>query len=181
METMEIWKEVRGHLNYAISTQGRVRRLTKGRGARRGGILKPQRGGGGYRQVALTAGGKPATRKVHQLVAAAFLWWPRDGLEVNHKNGIKTDNRLANLELVTKSENQRHAYRTGLRVPNRFVTQVGEQVHNAKLCDDSVREIRTLKASGMSQRAIGDRMGVHHATIGRVLAGRTWAHVAAGG
>ena len=173
---MEIWKEVRGHLDYAISTQGRVRRLTKAPGTWPGRILKPTRNLCGYPAVALTAGGKQVTQRVHQLVATAFLW-PREGLEVNHKNGDKADNRLANLELVTRSENQRHAYRTGLRAPSAAATQVGEQVHGVKLSDDSVREIRTLSASGMSQWAIGKRMGVDQSTISRVLSGKTWSQV----
>ncbi len=170
---MEVFKEITGFNNYAISTLGRVRRLTKARGARRGGILKPQRGGGGYRQVALTAGGKPATRKVHQLVATAFLW-PQPGLEPNHKNGDKTDNRLVNLELVTRSENLRHAIRTGLRV-----CPAGEKHYRAKLSEDSVREVRVLRASGLTQRAIGKRVGVTQGCIGPVLRGETWKHVEA--
>ena len=169
---MEVFKEITGFNDYAVSSQGRVRRLTKAPGTWPGRILKPALNSCGYPAVALTAGGKPATRKVHQLVATAFLW-PREGLEVNHKNGDKADNRLANLELVTRSENHRHAYRTGLRV-----CPVGEKHHRAKLSEDSVREIRILRAGGMTQRAIGKRFGVSPVCIGHVLSGKSWARVA---
>ncbi len=101
---MEIWKEITGFNNYAISTLGRVRRLTKGPRTRPGRILKPQRNSYSYPTVGLCGGGKQATRKVHQLVATAFLW-PRPGLQVNHIDGDKTNNRLDNLELVTASKN----------------------------------------------------------------------------
>ncbi len=167
---MEIWKEVRGNHNYAISTQGRVRRLTTGPGAVRGRILKPTVDSKGYLQVGLHSGGKKTKRLVHQLVAIAFLW-PRPGLEVNHKNGIPKDNRLCNLELVTRSENMRHAVRTGLM-------PVGEQRHNAKLCEESVREIRELGALGLTQQALGKRFGVSPSRIWYVLNRVRWAHVA---
>ena len=128
---MEIWKEVKGFNNYAISTLGRVRRLTKGPGAQAGRILKLSGNSGGYPTVTLYGGEKRTTRLVHHLIATAFLW-PRPGLEVNHKNGTKTDNRLCNLELVTRSENHRHAYRTGLRIPCGVSAKVGEQVHDGE-------------------------------------------------
>ncbi len=170
---MEVFKEIAGFNDYAVSTLGRVRRLTKGRGARAGWILKPQRSGGGYRHVAFYAGGKQAMRKGHQLVAVAFLW-PRPGLEVNHIDGNKANNRLDNLELVTRSENHLHAYRTGLKV-----APAGEKHYRAKLSEESVREIRTLSASGMTLAAIGKRFGVSGSNIGLVLRGKTWKHVEA--
>ena len=174
---MEIWKEVRGHLDYAISTQGRVRRLTKARGAQAGRILKPALNSHGYPTVCLYGAGGKATRRVHTLVCDAFLW-PRGVLQTNHLNGIKIDNRLCNLELVTRSENTRHAYHTGLMVPNGAVAQVGEQRSNAKLSEDSVRDIRALKAAGITCRAIGERFGVSRGCIDGVVSGRNWKHVA---
>ena len=57
---------------------------------------------------------------VHRSVARAFLG-PPNGLEVNHKSGIKADNRVENLEYVTRSENMKHAFRLGLvTLPNRW-------------------------------------------------------------
>ena len=172
-EIVEIWKEIKGFNDYAVSTLGRVRRLTKGRSTWPGRILKPARNRGGYLRVSLRGGGKHVTRHVHRLMASAFLW-PREGLEVNHKNGDKTDNRLANLELVTRSENILHSYRTGLRV-----CPAGEKHYRAKLSEDSVREIRTLRLAGHSQKAIGKKMGVTQGCIGPVLSGKTWKHVEA--
>jgi hypothetical protein len=52
---------------------------------------------------------------VHRIVAAAFIGPCPDGLEINHKNGIKLDNRAENLEYTTRSANMKHAYDSGLR------------------------------------------------------------------
>ncbi len=127
---MEVWKEVKRNYNYAVSSLGRVRRLTKACGARPGHILRQRQNNRGYPCVTLCGGGAKTLRPVHQLVAAAFLW-PRDGLEVNHIDGDKANNYLDNIELVTHGENMRHAVRTGL-------FPVGEQVHIGMLCDYSV-------------------------------------------
>jgi hypothetical protein len=89
------------------------------------------------------------------------------GMEINHKNGIKTDNRLANLELVTKSENALHASETGL------TNYAGERNGRAKLDDIAVRVIRTSKHK---TRVLAAAFGVSVSTINRVRAGRVWSH-----
>lgn len=71
-------------------------------------VLKEAIAGKGYRQVALGAG-RDRRRYVHRLVAAAFCVRGSESQEVNHKNGIKTDNRAENLEWVTKQQNGLHS------------------------------------------------------------------------
>ena len=63
----------------------------------------------GYQQVALFYKGQRKDCYIHDLVATAFVEGWREGLEVNHKNGVKSDNRAENLEWVTASENHQHA------------------------------------------------------------------------
>ena len=76
--------------------------------------LKPKKDRAGYHSVTILEGGKKCSKFIHRLVAEAFLSNPSNKPEVNHLNGIKTDNRLENLEWVTHSENMQHAHNTGL-------------------------------------------------------------------
>lgn len=98
---------------YQVSTMGRIKSLS--RKDMRGRcineiILKPYRDGDlGYVAVSLLKNGVSKRFKVHRLVASAFIPKQEDKDQVNHKNGIKNDNRIINLEWVTSSENRRHA------------------------------------------------------------------------
>lgn len=73
-------------------------------------ILKQKINRLGYCEVTLYKDGKQKTFLVHRLLAKAFIPNPKNLPAVNHINGIKSDNRLENLEWVTSSENTRHAY-----------------------------------------------------------------------
>jgi hypothetical protein len=64
----------------------------------------------GYKEVALSKDGKTKTLLLHRLMAIHFVPNPDNLPVVNHKNGIKTDNRIENLEWVTRSQNAKHAY-----------------------------------------------------------------------
>lgn len=91
------------------------------------------------------------------------------GLEINHRNGRKIDNRLANLELVTRSGNMLHAFATGLKRP-----KVGEDHPMHKLTAEQVREIRAGLAAGSSRRALAFRFGVARRTIAGIALGESW-------
>lgn len=104
----EIWKDIDGHPKYKISSYGRVKSLQPSKSERiLGGYTKND-----YPVVSL---GTPQGRKemyVHRLVAQAFLC-EQEGMEVNHKDGTRTNNHLSNLEWITHSENIKHAYSFG--------------------------------------------------------------------
>lgn len=109
----EIWKPVIGYEGlYEVSNLGRVKGLER-QGNWRDNILT-QCMIGNYVKVSLTVNGKSQNKLVHRLVAQAFIPNPENKPEVNHKDGNKLNNCLDNLEWVTKSENIKHAYRTGL-------------------------------------------------------------------
>ena len=100
----EIWHKCEvPYTRYEVSNQGRVRN------AHTGLVLRPRKVSHGYRKVTLCYKGQQKHCLVHALVATAFVEGWREGLEVNHKNGVKTDNRAENLEWVTASENKQHA------------------------------------------------------------------------
>lgn len=97
---------------YEASTFGRFKRV-KGRSGRgiKQRITAQSITDGGYLQVTLTKDSKSHTFTAHRLIATSFLPNPENKPEVNHKWGIKTDNRVSELEWATKSENQAHSFR----------------------------------------------------------------------
>lgn len=113
---MRLWADVPGwEGRYEVSNDGLVRswwygkkHLTIGR------ELKQKIDRYGYPVVCLHQGARKEFPTVHRLVALAFIENPEKKPQVNHKNGIKTDNRVENLEWSTASENIQHAFDTGL-------------------------------------------------------------------
>jgi len=100
----EIWKSIEGHESYEVSNLGRVKSLK----CNKERILRPSvDNGSGYLKVNLYKNTKMKTKKVHQLVAIAFLNHKPNGhkLVVDHVNTAKTDNRLVNLQIITHREN----------------------------------------------------------------------------
>ena len=94
---------------YEVSSIGRVRRVAGGQGARAGHILRPAPNSDGYPQVTLYDEGVKFSREVHTLVAAAFIGLRPFMWEVNHRDGVKANNSVFNLEYVTHQENLRLA------------------------------------------------------------------------
>lgn len=82
---------------------------------RKGRKLKPATDKDGYLRITLTNNGKRKSYYVHRLVARTYLKDYDEQLQVNHINGIKTDNRVENLEMVTLKENIKHSIETGLK------------------------------------------------------------------
>lgn len=109
----EIWASINGSGNrYEISNRGRIAiLLKKGRVYKK--LFLSQHG---YLTTSLRINSKLKNFLVHRLVAEYFIPNPENKRQVNHKNGIKTDNNIENLEWVTPSENIQHAYDKGLIV-----------------------------------------------------------------
>ena len=113
----EIWKEIKGFDYHLISNLGRIKSLPRGI-KKKETILKQSDNGRGYMKVCIREKGKMTNKYIHRLVAEAFIYNTMNKREVNHKNGIRVDNRVENLEWVTYSENNLHAYKTKLKIPN---------------------------------------------------------------
>lgn len=105
---MERWKSIQGYPHYEVSDHGRVKNSKTGR------ILKQGRHKQGYSLVWLSNDGRRRGRSVHSLVGEAFVPNPNHKPQINHKDGVKSNNYVDNLEWSTGSENTQHAYDTGL-------------------------------------------------------------------
>ncbi len=103
----------------------------------------------GYFCLHLAKNKKQSIKKVHRLVAQTFIGNPENKPQVNHKNGIKTDNRVENLEWVTGSENMRHAYVTGLMTSEKPVLQIDRKskkiINKFKSMNEAERETGILE------------------------------------
>lgn len=169
---MEEWRDIEGYGGaYQISNLGRVKTFKK-HGPKTDGFKKPQLTYKGYHKLALRDGVSRKHFFVHQLVARAFIPNPENKPMINHKNGIKTDNRAENLEWSTNSENQIHAYRNGLnRTPH------GEDAYQAVINEGIVREIMRLRHEGATSSQIAKGLNVSRSIVGSVISGRSWNHV----
>lgn len=117
----ELYKKIIGYEKlYEISNHGNVKSLKRIIKGRHGlttiqeKILKPSLVKG-YKAVNLYKNGKPYNAKIHRLIAIHFIPKVKGKICINHKNGIKTDNRIENLEWCTYSENAIHAYSNKLK------------------------------------------------------------------
>lgn len=117
----EIWRPISGlEEHYEVSNLGRVRRIKSGYGTSAGRYLNFIDNGNGYAIASMSKDSTHYRRYVHRLVAEAFIPNPDGKPEVNHIDGNKRNNRVDNLEWVTRAENNAHMFRTGLVDMERF-------------------------------------------------------------
>ena len=138
--------------------------------------LKACRHSGGYLQVGIRHDdGRIKTRLVHQLVLLAWVGPRPAGAVINHINGDKKDNRLANLEYCSQSQNMAHACRLGLtpKPPRRH----GVLAPKAKLNEDEVCDLRREAARGVGLTQLAATYGITTATVSKVVLRRTWRHL----
>lgn len=107
--------------NYYITNDGVVLSMDRmensrsgSKRLRKGGVLKQRESNCGYMRVGLRDGKRQVSFLVHRLVAIAYVDGFMDGLVVNHKDGDKKNNHYSNLEWVTPSDNNKHAFANGL-------------------------------------------------------------------
>lgn len=167
----EVWKEIEGWPDYAVSDLGRVMRTTTyGRG--KAGTIRTPVFVSGYAAVTLThRSGARKLLTIHGLVASAFLGpAPQPNMEINHKDADRKNPALTNLEWMTKGQNRKHGYEVG------FADAKGERNGHAKLTEEKVRDIRS---SRLNRYRLAAKHNVSTATIRDVQSGRTWGHLLA--
>lgn len=176
---MEIWKDINEYEGlYQISNTGRVKSLERMAKIRWDGKyrtipekIKTPNCRSGYLRVGLSKDGKNKIYSVHRLVAEAFIPNPHNKPYINHKNGVKIDNRVSNLEWCTHSENKKHSFATGLE------NNIGENHPRSKFTDEDIRTIKTRLSIGEMGRYIAKDYGVAETTISMIKVGKLWSHI----
>lgn len=172
------WKPIPGYEDmYEVSSSGKIRsverRVRKGNGTRR---VAPRRrklstNTKGYLSVGLSKQGTSKTHEVHKLVMLAFRGPPSPGLEVCHKNGIRTDCRLKNLRYGTRASNHADKKRHG-------TSSIGEKHGGHKLSESNVESLLKLYISGKhSQKELAQKFGVSQSMISLIVRDENWTHL----
>lgn len=133
-------------------------------------LMSPVEDSDGYLIVCLHKNKKQMNRKIHRLVASTFI--EQSNKQINHKDGNKKNNFYKNLEYCNHTDNQRHAWKTGLKKAKR-----GKLSHYAKLDEKEVKEIKKLLNLGLSQTRIAKNYGVTQPTISRIKYNKSWKDI----
>lgn len=147
--------------------------------SRKAGVIKPLKEPvevktvlKGYKVISKMVNGKRVQARQHRVIYARF-----NGLEalneadtINHIDGNRMNNRIENLECVTREENEQHAILNGLK-------KRGSQHAKAKLTEKEVIEIKRMLKQGMKIRHVAKIYGVEEHIVGDIKRNRTWKHV----
>lgn len=154
---MEVWKDIEGYEGYyQVSNLGRVKSFK----CNSPKILKNGKCTMGYYMVSLNN----SSRRIHRLVAETFIQNPSNKKTVNHKNGVKGDNHVDNLEWATQKENVIHSLRTGLK--------------KTKLTEEDVLEIRRKYIPiSYSMGVLSKEYNVSKLSIFSIIHRNGWTHI----
>lgn len=144
----EIWITIKEFDKYQISNLGRIKSLYYNK------VLKPAKDPHGYLHVSLYKNGIAHTKNIHIIVARTFIPNSLNLPEINHIDGIKINCEATNLEYSTRSNNEKHAHRTGLKHAIK-----GEKNISSKLTNLQVKEIKKLKGK-LTQQKLADEYNV---------------------
>lgn len=173
---MEKWVDIKGYEGlYQISDMGNVKVLPR-RFKNKSGRYSTVRecikvcpiNHRGYHRTQLTDKNKnKKIYSVHRIVAQHFLPNPFNHPEVNHKNGLKTDNRATEIEWCTKAYNEKHALETGLKPK-------GSKSHKALLDETQVLTIVKCRHDGLKSEDIAKYFKVSKHAIIAIMSGSNW-------
>jgi len=160
------WNLIPGTKNYYATKSGLIKSEIKGRIK----YLTQWADAKGYLRVKIVLNEKATSIAVHRLVALAFLPNPENKPQINHKNGIKTDNYLENLEWSTCAENVKHAWLTGLSKPTK-----GENHSTSKLNENKVYAIRIMYSLNKATLLeLANIFKVNKSTIHAIIQNKNW-------
>lgn len=163
-------KEINGFPDYYITDCGDVYSAKRGGWKKR----KPTPDKDGYLTIAISPDGNLTrkTFKIHRLVVEYFLTSDITGLDVNHKNGVKWDNRMSNLELVTHSQNMKHA------AEKNFLPR-GEKIWCSKHTEDQIHQAcELLQNPDLEIKDVARITGVSENMCSGIYNGAKWQYIA---
>lgn len=172
----EVWRNIDGYKHYQVSNIGRVVarkhktwiERNQSHGTIKEHFLKAEKDKDGYLKVRLHKHGNSRKFFVHRLVATAFIPNKENKPQVNHKDGIKDNNVVYNLEWVTASEQRKHAYDTGLQ------SACGEKNGKAKLTYKEIGEIRMLHSYGYKHQELADIYNISCSHVTNIVNYKYW-------
>jgi len=160
--TDKLWIKV--YDRYFISNFGDIRNIDNK-------IMKTHKNKDGYLRLKLFKNKKPIMRSIHSLVLEAFLSPRPKNLTCNHKDGNKLNNYIRNLEWLTMEDNNKHAYRTGLK------NHKGENHPQSKFKQYQINAIRKLAKEGVKQKIIAKKYNTKQPRISEIVLYKTWKKV----
>lgn len=153
---MELYTTIKDFEDYLIYNDGRIYSIKKDKFLNIGNHLD----GRGYREVRLWKDGKRYYKHLHRLLAEAFLENPHNLRTVNHKDGNKLNNSLDNLEWMNDEDQQRHAFKLGLKT------------HGISMSDEDIYEIYDMYfINGLKPKTISEKLGKPFGTIKKICYG----------
>jgi len=163
---MVCWRQLQGFSDYAVSSDGCVRRITPSKGTKPGRILQPHYNKYAYVRLAVA---RNCVKKVyvHRLVAMAFIGCCPKGKEVNHKDSDPRNNSAGNLEYATRSENCLHAHRNGKA--HRFPSKEAHPL--SKLTNQQVGVLRRMAKRGTKSSVLAKKFGVTAGHVRKIVRG----------
>lgn len=185
----EVWVAVKDFEGwYEISNHARLKRLGRwSKNSRKDNfkwykekivIIKPcftPKGKKRYSSVHLSRNGESTSRDLHKIVLESFVPKPFQGAEVNHIDGDKHNNTLANLEWVTRKQNVRHAIDTGLSVVQ--IPLRGSENYRAKISEQQAREIKILLSNSITTREVATIIGCSEDVVRGIYRNQSWKHI----
>lgn len=170
LNEQEIWKQMPGHPEYKISNFGNIKSFKIDRV--NGKCIHPGDNGHGYKLIHLYENNHGERYYIHRLVASVFIQNNNNLPQINHKNGLKYDNRVNNLEWCTMSQNVKHS----INVLGRKELH-GEERPNSKLKQCQVKEIMEMLSLHIQQKLIAEKFNVSIRAISNIKTGDRWKHV----
>lgn len=153
-------KEISDYPGYFVTEEGEVYSAKTDR------VLKPCVMKNGYYAVCVWHKSKKTTLVIHRLVAKAFLGIPDKKMDVNHKDGVKTNNHVSNLEWCTRKQNIRHS------------VEVLKNYGAIKTNTETVLKVRELYATdNYTYRELGEMFDMSITNVHSIVLRRTWTHI----